>query len=57
MKITAETNYYEITYVCDSQTYVTNICTGVVDDLPIVLKWFRAKYRGVEVKLIRRLKI
>lgn len=57
MRITADTNYYEITYVWDSQTYVTNICTGVVDDLPIVLKWFRAKYRGVEVKLIRRLKI
>ena len=57
MKIIAETNYYEITYVHDGMTYVTNIATGVVDDMPIILKWFRAKYRGVEVKLIRRLKI
>ena len=57
MKITAETNYYEITYVFDGMTYVTNIATGVVDDLPIVLKWFRGKYKGVEVKLIRRLKV
>ena len=57
MKITAETNYFEITYVFDGMKYVTNIATGVVDDLPIVLKWFRSKYREVEVKLIRKLKI
>ena len=57
MKLSAETNYYEITYVRDGMTYVTNICTGVVDDLPIILKWFRGKYKGVEVKLIKKLKI
>ena len=57
MNIKAETNYYEITYVWDGSTYVTNICTGVVDDLPIVLKWFRGKYRGVDVKLIQKLKV
>ena len=55
--MSAETNYFEITYMYDGMKYVTNIATGVVDDLPIVLKWFRSKYRGVEVKLIRKLKI
>mgnify|MGYP003617013650 CR=1 FL=1 len=55
MKITAETNYFEIKYEKDGYTYTTTISAGIIDDKDVVMKFIRKKYKGIELVQITKL--
>ena len=55
--IKADVNYFEVTYIKDGYTFRENICTGIIDDAGLVLKFIRSRYKAIEVKKIQRLDI
>ena len=55
--IKADVNYFEITYIKDGYTFRENICTGIIDDAGLVLKFIRTKYKVIEVRKIQRLEL
>ena len=57
MKLSAETNYFEIKYEKDGYIYTTTISTGIIDDKDVVMKFIRKKYKAIEVKKIQRLEL
>ena len=55
MKLSAETNYFEIKYEKDGHTYTTTISAGIIDDKDVVMKFLRKKYKGIELIQISKL--
>ena len=55
MKLSSETNYFEIKYEKDGHTYTTTISTGIIDDTDVVMKFIRKKYKGIELVQITKL--
>ena len=55
MKLSAETNYFEIKYEKDGYIYTTTISTGIIDDTDVVMKFIRKKYKGFELVQITKL--
>lgn len=53
--IKADNNFFELTYAKDGYTFREHICTGIIDDAGLVLKFIRSKYKDIEVKKIKRL--
>ena len=54
MKLSAETNYFEIKYEKDGYTYTTTISAGIIDDKDIVIKYLK-RVHGIELIYIRKL--
>ena len=55
--IKADNYFFEVTYIKDGYTFRENICTGIIDDAGLVLKFIRSKYKVIEVKKIQRLEL
>ena len=55
MKLSSETNYFEIKYKKDGYTYTTTISTGIIDDTEVVMKFIRKKYKEIELIQISKL--
>ena len=55
MKLSSETNYFEIKYEKDGYTYTTTISAGIIDDKDVVMKFIRKKYKGIELVQITKL--
>ena len=55
MKLSAETNYFEIKYEKDGYVYTTTISTGIIDDKDVVMKFIRKKYKEIELVQITKL--
>ena len=55
MKLSAETNYFEIKYEKDGNTYTTTISAGIIDDKDVVIKFIRKKYKGIELVQISKI--
>ena len=57
MKLSAETNYFEIKYEKDGYIYTTTISTGIIDDKDVVIKFIKKKYKDIELFQISKLNI
>ena len=55
MKLSAETNYFEIKYKKDGYTYTTTISAGIIDDTELIIKFIRKKYKEIELVQITKL--
>ena len=55
MKLSAETNYFEIKYEKDGYVYTTTISSGIIDDKDVVMKFIRKKYKEIELVQISKL--
>ena len=55
MKISSETNYFEIKYKKDGYTYTTTISAGIIDETDVVMKFIRKKYKEIELVQISKL--
>ena len=53
----SETNYFEIKYEKNGNTYTTTISAGIIDDKDVVMKFIRKKYKGIELVQITKLNI
>ena len=55
MKLSSETNYFEIKYEKDGNIYTTTISAGIIDDKDVVMKFIRKKYKGIQLVQISKL--
>ena len=55
MKLSAETNYYEIKYLENGYSFTEVICAGIIDDKEVVIKYIRKKYKDIELVQISKL--
>ena len=55
MKLSSETNYFEVKYKKDGYTYTTTISTGIIDDTDVVMKFIRKKYKEIQLVQISKL--
>ena len=55
MKLSSETNYFEIKYEKDGSIYATTISAGIIDDKELVMKFIRKKYKEIELVQISKL--
>ena len=55
MKLSSDTNYFEIKYEKDGNIYTTTISAGIIDDKDVVMKFIRKKYKGIQLVQISKL--
>ena len=55
MKLSAETNYFEIKYLENGYSFTEVICAGIIDDKEVVIKFIRKKYKDIELVKISKL--
>ena len=51
MKLSAEQNYFELKYLENGLQFTEVICTGIIDDKDVVMKFIKKKYK--EIKLVQ----
>ena len=51
MKLSSETNYFEIKYEKDGSIYATTISTGIIDDIELVKKFLKKKVKLISIGL------
>ena len=51
MKLSSKQNYFELKYIENGLQFTERICTGIVDDTEVVMKYIRKKYK--EIKLVQ----
>ena len=57
MKLSSETNFFEIKYKKDGYVYTTTISAGIIDDKDVVMKFIRKKYKEIELVQISKINI
>ena len=55
MKISSKQNYFEIKYLENGYSFTETICTGVVDETELVVKYIRKKYKEIQLVQIYKL--
>ena len=55
MKLSAETNYFEIKYLENGYSFTEVICAGIIDDKEVVIKFIRKKSKDIELVKISKL--
>ena len=55
MNISSETNYFEIKYLENGYSFTETICTGIIDETELVVKYIRKKYKGIELVQVSKL--
>ena len=55
MKISSKQNYFELKYLENGYSFTETICTGVVDETELVVKYIRNKYKEIELVQISKL--
>ena len=55
MKLSSKQNYFEIKYTENGLQYTEVVCTGIIDDKDVVIKFIRKKYKGIELLQITKL--
>ena len=54
MKLSSKQNYFELKYLENGLHFTETVCTGIVDDTNIVIKFLKRKY-GMELVQISKL--
>ena len=55
MKLSAEQNYFELKYLENGLQFTEVVCTGIIDDKDVVMKFIRKKYKEIELVQITKL--
>ena len=55
MKLSSKQNYFELKYIENGLQFTERICTGIVDDTEVVMKFIRKRYKEIELVQITKL--
>ena len=55
MKLSSKQNYFELKYIENNLHFTEVICTGIIDETDIVMKFIRKKYKEIELVQISKL--
>ena len=55
MKLSSKQNYFELKYLENGLQFTEVICTGIIDDKDVVMKFIRKKYKEIELVQISKL--
>ena len=55
MKLSSKQNYFELKYIENGLYFTEMICTGIVDETELVVKYIRKKYKEIELVQISKL--
>lgn len=55
MTLTSKQNYFELKYLENGLPFTEIICTGIVDETEIIVKFIRKKYKEIELVQISKL--
>ena len=55
MKLSSKQNYFELKYLENGLQFTEVICTGIIDETELVVKYIRKKYKGIELVQITKL--
>ena len=57
MKLSSKQNYFELKYLENGLQFTEVICTGIIDDKDVVMKFIRKKYKEIELVQISKINI
>ena len=55
MKLSSEQNYFELKYLENGLQFTEVICTGIIDETELVVKYIRKKYKEIQLLQISKL--
>ena len=55
MKLSSKQNYFELKYLENGLHFTETVCTGIVDETELVVKYIRKKYKEIELVQISKL--
>ena len=55
MKLSSKQNYFELKYIENGLQFTEVICTGIVDDTEVVMKFIRKRYKEIELVQVSKL--
>ena len=55
MKLSSKQNYFELKYIENGLQYTEVVCTGIIDETELVVKYIRKKYKEIELVQISKL--
>ena len=55
MKLSSKQNYFELKYLENGLQYTEVVCTGIIDETELVVKYIRKKYKGIELVQVTKL--
>ena len=55
MKLSSKQNYFEIKYIENGLQYTEVVCTGIIDETELVVKYIRKKYKEIQLVQISKL--
>ena len=55
MKLSSRQNYFELKYIENGQHFTEVVCTGIIDETELVVKYIRKKYKGIELVQVSKL--
>lgn len=55
MKLSSKQNYFELKYIENGMHFTEVVCTGIIDETELVVKYIRKKYNGIELVQVSKL--
>ena len=55
MKLSSKQNYFELKYLENGLQFTEVICTGIIDETELVVKYIRKKYKEIDLVQISKL--
>ena len=55
MKLSSKQNYFELKYIENGQRFTEVVCTGIIDETELVVKYIRKKYKEIQLVQISKL--
>ena len=55
MKLSSKQNYFELKYLENGLQFTEVICTGIIDETELVVKYIRKKYKEIQLVQISKL--
>ena len=55
MKLSSKQNYFELKYIENGMQFTEVVCTGIIDETELVVKYIRKKYKEIELVQISKL--
>ena len=55
MTLTSKQNYFELKYLENGLPFTEIICTGIVDETEVIVKFIRKKHKEIELVQISKL--
>ena len=55
MKLSSKQNYFELKYIENGMQFTEVVCTGIIDETELVVKYIRKKYKEIQLVQISKL--